>query len=289
MKTILITDSCSDLPIEFVETSTLQILNFSVNYKGEDYKDDFGKTIKYKGFYDALRAGEITTTSQINIQRYEECFRKNVLEGNSIIYLGFSSALSGSFNSASIAKNDILEEFSNADINIIDTKSASLGQGLIVYYAYNMLMEGHSKEEIINWVESNKLKVNHWFTVDDLNHLKRGGRISYTAATIGTLLNIKPILYIDDDGKLESYGKAKGRKKSLRVLADKFLQKAVNPTEQVVFISHGDCFDDAQFLVSLILQKSKVKDIIINNVGPVIGTHAGPGTVALFFLGNDRN
>lgn len=288
MKTILITDSCCDLPIEFVEASTLQIVSLIVNFEGNDYKDDFGKTIKYKAFYDALRAGEKATTSQANVQTYEECFRKNLLKGNSIIYLGFSSALSGSINSANIAKNNILEEFSDADINIIDTKSASLGEGLIVYYAYNMLIDGHSKEEVINWVEANKLKVNHWFTVDDLNHLKRGGRISYTTATIGTLLSIKPILYVDNEGRLINCGKAKGRKKSLRVLADMFLQNAVNPGEQVIFISHGDCLADAEFLKNLILKKSIVKEVIINNVGPVIGTHSGPGTVALFFLGDNR-
>jgi DegV family protein with EDD domain len=288
MKTVLITDSCSDLPLEFVEASSLQIMNLNVDFKGKECKDDFGKTIKYKEFYEALRAGEITTTSQINVQTYKECFKRNILEGNSIIYLGFSSALSGCINSANIAKTAILEEFSNADITIIDTTSASLGEGLIVYYTYKMLIEGHSKEEIINWVENNKLKVNHWFTVDDLNHLKRSGRVSNTVATVGTLLNIKPILNVDNEGRLISKGKAKGRKKSLRVLADMFFQKAINPEKQIVFISHGDCFEDAIFLKNLILQKSVVKDVIINNVGPVIGTHSGPGTVALFFLGDNR-
>lgn len=288
MKTILITDSGSDLPLEFVESSTFQTLNLNVNFKGKDYKDDFGKTIKYKDFYEDLRSGEITTTSQINVQTYKECFRRNFLEGNSIIYLGFSSALSGCINSANIAKNDVLEEFSSADINIIDTKSASLGEGLIVYYVYNMLMEGCSKEQIIKWVKNNELKVNHLFTVDDLNYLKRGGRVSYTAATIGTLLNIKPILFVDNEGRLIYKSKVKGRKKSLRVLADMYIEKVVNPEKQVIFISHGDCFEDACFLKKLILKKSKVKDVIINNVGPVIGSHSGPGTVALFFLGNNR-
>lgn len=288
MKTILITDSCSDLPLEFVEKSNLKILNLTVHFKGKEYKDDFGKTIKYKDFYNALRKGESTTTSQINVQTYVDAFRKEILDGNSIIYLGFSSALSGCISSATLARNIVLEELKDADINIIDTKSASLGEGLIIYKAYNMLIEGNSKEEIINWVENNKLKVNHWFTVDDLKFLTKGGRVSPSAAKIGTLLNIKPILNVNNEGKLIPQSKVTGRKRSLKILANMLIEKAVNPEEQIILISHGDCYEDAEFLKNLILEKISVKDIIINNVGPVIGSHSGPGTVALFFLGNKR-
>jgi DegV family protein with EDD domain len=288
MNTVLITDSCSDLPLEFVEKSNLKILNLTVHFKDKEFKDDFGKTIKYKDFYAALREGEITTTSQINAQTYVDAFKEAVSEGNSVIYLGFSSALSGCVSSATLARNIVLEEFKHADISIIDTKSASLGEGLIVYKAYNMLKGGHSKEEIIDWVESNKLKVNHWFTVDDLKFLTRGGRVSHSAAQIGTLLNIKPILNVNNEGKLIPQSKVSGRKRSLKVLANMLFERAVNPEEQIVFISHGDCYGDAEFLKNLILEKTSVKEIIINNVGPVIGSHSGPGTVALFFLGNRR-
>lgn len=288
MNTVLITDSCSDLPLEFVENSNIKILNLTVHFKDKEYKDDFGKTIKYKDFYSALREGEITTTSQINAQTFIDAFKEEVSLGNSVIYLGFSSALSGCVSSATLARNIVLEEYKDADISIIDTKSASLGEGLIVYKAYNMLQEGCSKEEVINWVENNKLKVNHWFTVDDLKFLTRGGRVSQGAAQIGTLLNIKPILNVNNEGKLIPQSKVSGRKRSLKVLANMLLERAVNPEKQTIFISHGDCYEDAEFLKNFILEKISVENVIINNVGPVIGSHSGPGTVALFFLGSFR-
>ena len=288
MNTVLITDSCSDLPLEFVENSNIKILSLTVHFKNKEYKDDFGKTIKYKDFYSALREGEITTTSQINVQTFADAFKEAVSLGNSVIYLGFSSALSGCVSSATMARNIVLEEYRDADISVIDTRSASLGQGLIVYKAYNMLKEGCSKEEIINWVEDNKLKVNHWFTVDDLKFLTRGGRISQGAAQIGTLFNIKPILNVSNEGKLTPQSKVSGRKRSLKALANMLFERAVNPEKQKIFISHGDCFEDAEFLKNFILEKILVKNVIINNVGPVIGSHSGPGTVALFFLGNSR-
>lgn len=288
MNTVLITDSCSDLPLEFVENSNIKILNLTVHFKDKEYKDDFGKTIKYKDFYSALREGEITTTSQINAQTYVDAFKEAVSSGNSVIYLGFSSALSGCVSSATLARNIVLEEYKDADISIIDTKSASLGEGLIVYKAYNMLQEGCTKEEIINWVENNKLKVNHWFTVDDLKFLTRGGRVSQGAAQIGTLLNIKPILDVNNEGKLIPQSKVSGRKRSLKVLANMLFERAVNPEKQTIFISHGDCYEDAEFLKNFILEKISVENVIINNVGPVIGSHSGPGTVALFFLGSFR-
>jgi DegV family protein with EDD domain len=288
MNTVLITDSCSDLPLEFVENSNIKILNLTVHFKDKEYKDDFGKTIKYKDFYSALRKGEITTTSQINAQTYVDAFKEAVSLGNSVIYLGFSSALSGCVSSATLARNIVLEEYKDADISIIDTKSASLGEGLIVYKAYNMLQEGCTKEEVINWVENNKLKVNHWFTVDDLKFLTRGGRVSQGAAQIGTLLNIKPILNVNNEGKLIPQSKVSGRKRSLKVLANMLLERAVNPEKQTIFISHGDCYEDAEFLKNFILEKISVENVIINNVGPVIGSHSGPGTVALFFLGSFR-
>lgn len=286
--TVILTDSCSDLPIEYVEKNNMPILGLTVNFQGKEIIDDFGKSIPYKDFYNSVREGEMPTTSQINSYIYKDMFEKYIKQGKSIIYLGFSSQLSGSLNSAYIAKNELLEEYKDADITIIDTKSASLGQGLIAYYAYDMLKSGCKKGEIVNWVEENKLKVNHWFTVDDLNHLKRGGRVSSTGAIIGTMLNIKPILNIDDEGKLTSVSKVKGRKKALMSLVDEFRQRVINHEEQVIFISHGDCLKDALTVKEMINNEFNVKDIVINNIGPVIGSHAGPGTVALFFIGENR-
>ena len=288
MKTIIITDSCSDLPLEYIKENNLHVLGFNVFFKGQEFQDDLGKTLKYKDFYEGVRSGDMPSTSQINVQSYLDAFRDYVLKDYSIIYLGFSSALSGSINSSYVAKASLLEEYPNADITIIDTKAASLGLGLIVYYANEMLKKGALKQDIIDWVESNKLKVNHWFTVDDLNHLKRGGRVSSTAAAIGTLLSIKPIMHVDDEGRLIPISKAKGRKKSLRALVDIFKERAVNPKDQIVFISHGDSEADALIVKKMLLEETSVTNFIINPIGPVIGSHSGPGTIALFFIGEIR-
>lgn len=286
--TVILIDSCSDLPREYIEKNNIPSIGLTVNFKGEQIVDDFGKTISYKEFYNAVKEGEMPTTSQINSYTYKDVFERYIKEGKSIIYLGFSSQLSGSLNSSYIARNELLEEYTDADITIIDTKSASLGEGLIAYHANEMLKKGCTKDEIVNWVEENIPKVNHWFTVDDLNHLKRGGRISSTGAMIGTMLSIKPILTIDGEGKLVSAAKVKGRKKALMSLVDEFRQKSVNPEEQVIFISHGDCLKDALAVKDMITSEFNVKDVIINNIGPVIGAHTGPGTLALFFIGEKR-
>ena len=288
MKTIIFTDSCCDLPRSFVEENNIQVMHLRVNIQGRDIPDDLGISIESKNFYDLIRQGEMPTTSQVNVNTFEDNFRKYIKEGYSIIYIGFSSALSGCVNSARIAKENIEEEISNADITIIDTKSASLGLGLIVYNAVNMLKAGKEKSEIVNWIEDNKLKVNHWFTVNDLYHLKRGGRLSGTVAAVGTILSIKPVMHIDDEGRLIPASKVKGRKKSIKVLKEILLDKIVCPEEQTIFISHGDCIEDAEYLKELILNEVKVKEVIINNVGPVIGSHTGPGILALFFMGSNR-
>lgn len=288
MKTILFTDSCCDLPISFVNENNIQVMPIIVNINGEDIPDDLGKSISHKDFYSLIRNGKLPKTSQVNVDTFERNFKKYVREGYSIIYIGFSSALSGCVNSARLAKEIIDEEIKDADITIVDTKSASMGLGLLVYYVANMLKEGKSKEDIVNWLENNKLKVNHWFTVDDLNHLKRGGRVSSTVAIVGTMLSIKPIMHVDNEGRLIPISKVKGRKKAIKVLCDKLKEKIVDSENQTVFISHGDCIQEAENLKGLILSEVKVKEIIINNIGPAVGSHSGPGTLALFFIGNSR-
>lgn len=289
MNVAIVIDSCTDLPYSFIKEKNVPVVNFSYFFKGKEFIDDFGQTIDYKSFYDDVRSGEMPTTSQVNTDAYIQVFKPLIEENKSIIFLSFSSGLSGSFANANIAKNMLLEKYPDASITLIDTKAASLGGGLIAYYAIEMMEKGASKEEIVNWVEENKLKVHHWFTVEDLNHLKRGGRVSGTAAFIGTLLSIKPILNVNKEGKLIPVLKVKGRKKSIKTLCDKIVENIVNPEDQVIFISHGDCLEDANYLAKLIKEELKVKDILINNVGPVIGAHSGPGTVALFFIGNKRN
>lgn len=288
METVIIIDTCCDLPKEYIDESKVPALKMTVNFKGQEYKDDFGVSLPYKEFYEEVRKGEMPSTAQINVYDYSEEFKKHVSQGKAVICIVFSSALSGSYNSACIAKNMILEEYKDADITVIDSRCASLGEGLLDYYVIELLKKGASKDEIVSFVEDNKFKINHWFTVDDLNHLKRGGRVSATAAAIGTLLDIKPVMHVDDEGRLIPVTKVKGRKKSIKALAEELDKRIIKPEEQVIFISHGDCIEDAEFLKKLIIEKHKVKDVIINQIGPTIGSHSGPGTVALFFMGEKR-
>ncbi|HQE66305.1 MAG TPA: DegV family protein [Bacillota bacterium] len=288
MDTVLLIDSCTDLPRSYVDKNEIPFVSLVCNFKDQEYKDDFGKSISYKEFFNAVRNGEMPSTAQVNVYEYTEIFKKYATEGKSVVYLGFSSALSGSLSSAYIARDTVMEEFKDADITIVDSKSASLGEGLLAYYANEMLKAGASKDEVVSWLETNKLKMNHWFTVDDLGHLKRGGRLSGTAAFLGTLLDIKPVLKVDDEGRLIPISKVKGRKKSIKTLFEMLQENITAPEEQVIAISHGDCIEDAEYLKEMILKEYNVKDVIINHVGPVIGAHTGPGVVALFFMGEKR-
>jgi len=288
MKSIIITDSNCDLSAEYLRDNNVPVIPFHFTLNGKDYEDNFGTSISYVDFYNKLRKGEMSTTTQITPIVYEEYFRKYVAEGLSIIYIGFSSALSESFNHSVMAKKTILEENQTADITVVDSKCASVGQGLLVYYACEMKKQGKSKEEIAAWVEDTKLKVNHWFTVDSLDHLHRGGRLSATSAAFGTVLKIKPILIVDNEGKLIPKDKVRGRQKSIDALSQELKSRIVNPEEQIVFISHGDCIEEAEQLKQLVLSKVNVKDIIINYLGPVIGTHTGPGLLCIAFIGNCR-
>ncbi len=288
IKPVIIIDSCTDLPYSYIMEQRATVVNFTYQFKGKENVDDFFQSIDPKSFYDDVRAGEMPTTSQVNTDEYIKTFRPFIEKNIPVISLSFSSALSGSYGSSVLAKDMLLEEYPNADITLIDTKAASLGSGLIAWNAIKMLKEGASKEEIIKWVEDNKLKVAHWFTVGDLNHLKKGGRVSGATAFIGTMLDIKPILHVDNEGRLIPVTKVKGRKKSIRALFEKLQETIVNPDDQTIFISHGDALEDAQYLGDLIKAKYNVKDIVFNNVGPVIGSHSGPGTLALFFLSSGR-
>jgi DegV family protein with EDD domain len=288
MDTVILIDSCTDLPYRYIKEHNIPVFHLTYHFQGRDNKDDFGQSVDYKTFYDAVRGGEMPTTSQVNVDAYTRTFRSYIEQGKSVLYLAFSSALSGSYNSSVMARDMLLEEYPDADITVIDTKAASLGEGLLVWHAVNLLESGAAKDEIVQWVENNKLKLAHWFTVEDLNHLKRGGRVSGVAAFIGTILDIKPILHVDNEGRLIPVSKVKGRKKSIKALFEKLEDTIVNPEEQVIFISHGDSEEDARHLADLIRSRFKVRDILINYVGPVIGAHSGPGTLALFFLAEKR-
>lgn len=287
MKTIIITDSSCDLSCNYISENNLEVIPFPFSIDGREYIDDFGKSLSYKDFYNELRNGAVPSTSQISAYMFEQVFKKYVSEGNAVIYIGFSSGLSQTFNNSILARNIVLEEIPEADITVIDSKSASVGLGAIVFYANEMLKQGKSKDEIVEWVESNKLKSNHWFIIDSLDHLKRGGRISAASAAVGTMLDVKPLLSVDDEGKLNVVKKTRGRKKAIRELLYE-LQNIKNPEKQTIFINHGDCIKDAEQLRELVLSEVNVKDVAINYIGPIIGSHTGPGMLCMVFMGDKR-
>lgn len=288
MEIKIITDSACDLTKEYIESENIGLVSLILNLNGKLIKDDLGKTLSYKEFYNEMRKGATPTTSQINSYDFEEEFIKHIKNGDSIIYISLSSNLSGTFNSANIAKNNLIEEYPDAKIYLVDSLSVSVGQGFLVEKACDMRNNGLNAEEIVNWLEENKRKVVHSILIDDLNHLKRGGRISSTTATIGGLLNIKPTLYIDDDGKLVQGEKIKGKKKALRFLVNEVKERAINTENETLYICHGDCLEEAETLKNMILEEVKFKNIVINYIGNVVGAHAGPGVLAALFLGENR-
>ena len=284
----ILTDSACDLTREYIENNNIGLLSLILNLNGQAIKDDLGETLSYKDFYNKMREGATPTTSQINAHEFEEEFIKYIKNGDSIIYISLSSNLSGTFNSANIAKNNLMDEYPNANIYLVDSLSVSVGQGLLVAKACEMRDSGIGAEEIVNWLEENKRKVIHSILIDDLNHLKRGGRISGATAAIGGLLNIKPTLFLDDEGKLIQGEKIKGKKKALRFLVNEVREKAVDTENEILYICHGDCLEEAETLRDMILEEVKFKNVIINYVGNVVGAHAGPGVLAAVFLGSNR-
>ena len=284
----IITDSSCDLSAEYIKENNIELLSLVLNINEQAIKDDLGTSLSYKDFYSQMREGATPTTSQVNAHEFEVEFIKHVENGDSIIYIGISSSLSGTYNSANIARNNVLDEYPDADITLIDSLSVSLGQGLLVCKACEMRDNGLSKDEIVRWLEENKTKVIHSIVVDDLNHLKRGGRISGTTAVIGGLLNIKPALCLDNEGKLVNVDKIKGKKKALRYIVNEIKNKAINVENETLFICHGDCLEEAESLRDMVLEEVKFKNIVIGYVGNVVGAHGGPGILAAVFLGNNR-
>ena len=286
---VLMTDSCCDLSAPLAQELGILVLPLSLELSGQTYHNYLdGREIGFSQFYDRIRAGETATTSAISVGAFEEAMRPVLESGKDILCLSFSSALSTTYQSAVIAAGEMAESFPEARIHVVDTLSASLGQGLLVYLCAKQKQAGLDIDALRDYAEQTKGRVCHWFTVDDLNHLKRGGRVSATAALFGTMLSIKPVLHVDDQGRLIPVNKARGRRASLTALVERMEQTAVDPETQTVFISHGDCLEDAQFVADEIRRRFGTEDIRINFVGPVIGNHSGPGTMALFFLGTER-
>lgn len=284
----IVVDSAADLPIEIIKKYDLTLLGLTCNFKRKEYIEDENSILSYKEFYQGIRDGEMPTTSQVNSQQFFDAFEKIVKDNKAIIYPAFSSALSGTINSAKLAKDEILEKYPDADITIIDTKSASLGIGLLIIKACELKENGASKEEVIKYIEDTKLKIIHLVAMDDLDYLKRGGRLSGTAATLGSILKLKPMIKVNNEGQLINYSKVQGRKKSINTLFKEFEEKAVNINSQkLIAISHSDCLSDAEYLANKIKEKYNV-EVLINYIGCVIGSHTGINTLALFFLGDER-
>lgn len=282
----IITDSGCDLPREMLSRLDMQAVPLFVNFRGDTLEDSVDEGIKE--IYAGLRAGEAATTSAINPTRWEGKMEEVLKDGKDVLVIAFSSGLSTTYQSAVIAANELKEKYPDRKILVVDGLSASLGQGLLVWYACKKKEEGLSVEELGAWVEENRLHLCHWFTVDDLMYLKRGGRISAATAVVGTMLKIKPVLHMDDEGHLINMSKARGRKASIEALAEKAVSLGAGYDNSTMFICHGDCIEDAQYLSSLVKEKCGVKDVFIGYTGAVIGSHSGPGTLALFFMGEHR-
>lgn len=286
----IVTDSSSNLTEEIIEQYGLLVLPLTFMIDGKNYHSYLeGQHVDLQQFYTMMREGKVITTSLPNIGDAQESIRRVLDAGRDILYLGFSSGLSGTYEAIDLLLRALAIEYPDRKIYTIDTLAASGGEGLLVWHAIQHALAGESIEQVRDWVEENKLHLAHWFTVDDLMFLFRGGRVSRTSAWAGTLLNIKPVMHVDDEGHLIPLDKVRGRKKSLNALVDHMAQTANQPIDQqMVFITHGDCIDDAQYVADQVKSRFGVKDVIINYVDPVIGAHSGPGTMALFFLASQR-
>ena len=285
----IITDSGADLPQYLAEELNVSVLPLHFTIQGKEYADlPDRRDMEPSALYDLLRQGEMGKTSALNANDYTEIMTPVLEAGQDVLVLAFSSGLSTTYQSSVIAVEELREKYPDRKIYTVDTLAASLGQGLLVWYAAKMREEGKSIEEVRDWVEDNKLNLAHWFTVDDLNHLKRGGRVSAATALVGTMLSIKPVLHVDNEGHLINMSKARGRAASLKALVDKMEATAIDPANQTVFISHGDSEADAKKVADMVKERFGVEVKVIDYVGPVIGCHSGPGTIALFFLGSER-
>ena len=286
---VILTDSSADLGADMAAQLDVQVLPLSFTIQGTTYHNyPDNREMDPAVFYSMLRKGELATTAAVNVAQYTEALEPLLQAGQDVLVLAFSSGLSATYNSSRIAVEELKEKYPDRKLYTVDTLCASLGQGLIVYLAAKEREKGKSIEEVRDWVEEHKLNLCHQFTVDDLHFLKRGGRISATTAVLGSMLQIKPVLHVDDEGHLINIGKARGRAASLKALVDKMEVTAIDPKDQIVFISHGDCLADAEMVAQMVKDRMGVQQVYINYVGPVIGAHSGPGTLALFYVGTER-
>ena len=285
---VITTDNTADLPYSYYKQHDIEYMYLTYQMEGETYgKQD---EMEFKDFYERMRKGSIPTTSQVNSEEAKEVLRPLLIQGKDILHLAFSSWLSGSYNSVRMAAEELREEFPERKIVVIDSLCASLGEGLFVDKAVEMKEEGKSLEENAAWLEEHKLNFCHVFTVDNLFHLHRGGRVSKVAAVVGTMISLKPLLYVDNEGHLIPLKNVRGRRKSLSGLVTMMEERIGDWKDKntKIFISHGDCQEDAEYVARLVKEKFGYETFLINTIGATIGAHAGPGTVALFFLGEYR-
>jgi len=283
---VIITDSGSDLSKEMAAEWGVKVVPLS--YTMNDGEPIPGDQADLKEFYAALRAGGKATTSAANLEDFTKVIEEYAKEGTDVLYIGFSSGLSSTASTGRLACSELSEKYPDVKLYAVDTLCASLGQGMIVHIAVQQKKEGKTIDEVRDWLEANKLHLCHHFTVDDLFFLKRGGRVSAATAVVGSMLAIKPLLHVDNAGKLISIGKARGRKSSIEGLVKACEATVISPETQTMFISHGDCEDEANALAEMIKAKFNPVDVKVGCIGPVIGAHSGPGTLALFFLGSER-
>lgn len=282
------TDNTADLPYTYYKEHDIEYMYLTYQLEGTTYGKE--NELEFKEFYSKMRNGSMPTTSQVNAEEAKEILRPILEEGYDILHLAFSSGLSGSYNSVRLAAEELREEFPERKIVVIDSLCASLGEGLFVDKAITLKEEGKSLEENAEWLEKYKTNFCHVFTVDDLFHLHRGGRVSKVAAVVGTMINLKPLLHVDNEGHLIPVSKVRGRKKSLAGLVSMMEERVGSWKDKntKIFISHGDCQEDAEYVAKLVKEKFGYETFLINTIGATIGTHSGPGTVALFFMGDYR-
>lgn len=283
---VIITDSSCDLPTDKIAEFGIKVASLELNIEGQGTV--LNNEIDPKEVYKLLRDKVSMKTAAANIDKFTEIFESELASGKDVLYLGFSSGLSSTYAAGKTAAEDILEKYPDRKIITVDTLCASLGQGLLVTLACRKKAEGATLEEVADYVEKTKLHLCHWFTVDDLFFLKRGGRVSAATAIVGTMLSFKPVMHVDNEGHLINVTKVRGRRASIAAMVEKMKETAIDPESQTVYICHGDCYDDAKLLADMVTEEFGITDILIDYTGPVIGSHSGPGTLALFFVGTER-
>lgn len=284
----LLVDSCCDLPYSYLEDNDVELVSMIINLNHKEYVDDLGKTFDYDWFMTQLQNEEMPSTSQINIGTYASIFKKYVASETPLLYLGFSSALSGSFQNANAALKLLEEDYDSIPVKIIDSKAASLGEGLIIREIIKKRNAGDSLESVLEWLEKSINTVHSWVTVNDLNHLERGGRISKTSATIGSLVKIKPIIHVDSVGRLVNVGKTRGRKKALEKIVEETKKTIANSEEQVLLVAYAGDKEAGEQVKKLLLEKIPLKGVDLLPMGPTIASHTGYGAIAIFSFGIEK-